>query len=118
MSHVLGSYLREKGWISVVVSGGEDSTDTTYTENKYMNTEKYRRGVAQPAVLCVKSDGTVLYAWASDPSTVSEPCNHACQLGFPTIPPFTFAMLYPSRTQCRRTGMEPSLVLCPQISGS
>lgn len=43
-------------------------------------TEKkgYEHGMAQPAVLVLQKDGTVLYKWAIDPGVVSQPAARCC----------------------------------------
>lgn len=67
---MLRNYLNEKGFISIHISGGENSTDSNfYKAHPYIS--KYKYGVAQPGVLCIKPDTTVLYEWAIDPNFVS-----------------------------------------------
>lgn len=70
-THVLRNYLDEKGLISIRVSGGENSTDSGFYK-VHPAIKKYKNGVAQPGVLCVKPDSSVLYAWAIDPAFVSQ----------------------------------------------
>lgn len=68
MPHTLRNYFAEKGMITIKISGGENATDE-YKDNKYFKAFKF--GVAQPGVLCVKPDASVLYSWAINPSSVS-----------------------------------------------
>ena len=70
MTHVLRNYLDEKGLISIRVSGGENSTDSGFYK-VHPKIKLYKHGVAQPGVLCVKPDASVVYTWAIEPSTVS-----------------------------------------------
>ena len=69
-THVLRNYLAEKGMIDIRVSGGENATDSALYK-VHPKIKLYKNGVAQPGVLCVKPDATVVYAWAIDPSVVS-----------------------------------------------
>jgi hypothetical protein len=56
--------------ISIRISGGENATDSGFYKI-HPEIKKYKSGVAQPGVLCVKPDASVLYAWAIDPKFVS-----------------------------------------------
>ena len=67
---MLRNYLDEQGLISIVVSGGENSTDSGFYK-VHPKIKYYKNGVAQPGVLAVKPDKTVLFAWAINPSFVS-----------------------------------------------
>ena len=69
-THVLRNYLNEQELINIRVSGGENSTDSGFYK-VHPKIKEYKHGVAQPGVLCVKPDKTVLYAWAINPSFVS-----------------------------------------------
>jgi hypothetical protein len=69
-THTLRNYLDEKGLISIRVSGGENATDSGFYK-VHPEIKKYKSGVAQPGVLCVKPDASVLYAWAIEPKLVS-----------------------------------------------
>ncbi len=63
MTHVLRNYLNEKGLITVQTS----------QDNKYF--KLYEHGVAQPGVLCVRPDASVIYSWAIIPSEVKSCMN-------------------------------------------
>jgi peroxiredoxin len=52
--HILAKYLRERGLLDVAIS-----------EKK-----GYEHGLAQPSILVIRSDGTVLEKWAIVPSKV------------------------------------------------
>lgn len=52
------------------MSGGENSTDSNFYK-VHPRIKQYKNGVAQPGVLCVKPDATVIYQWAIEPSVVS-----------------------------------------------
>jgi len=52
--HILAKYLKERGLLDVAIS-----------EKK-----GYEHGLAQPSILVIKSDGTVLEKWAIVPSKV------------------------------------------------
>ena len=69
-THVLRNYLNEQGLINIRISGGENATDSTFYK-VHPRIKNYKDGVAQPGVLCVKPDKTVLYAWAINPHFVS-----------------------------------------------
>lgn len=69
-THILRNYLNEKELISIKVSGGENSTDSGFYK-VHPAIKKYKHGVAQPGVLCVKPDASVLYAWAIDPKLMN-----------------------------------------------
>ncbi len=69
MTHVLRNYLDSKGFVSIRISGGENATDSSFYK-MHPRIKLYKHGVAQPGVLCIKPDSTVLYAWAIDPSAV------------------------------------------------
>ncbi len=73
MTHILRNYLAEKEMIDIRVSGGENATAFYKVHPKI---KQYKYGVAQPGVLCVKPDATVVYAWAIEPSTVSHWCSY------------------------------------------
>ena len=64
--HTLRNYLSEQGWIDVVITDAKKEPDV------YKKIKEYEFGVAQPAVLCIKPDKTVLYSWAISPSKVRE----------------------------------------------
>lgn len=66
-THALRNYLNEQGLINIRISGGENATDSSYYKF-HPKIKDYKHGVAQPGVLCVKPDKTVLYAWAINPS--------------------------------------------------
>ena len=68
MTHVLRNYLDEQGLISIRISGGENDPSKFYKNHPKIKLYKY--GVAQPGVLCIKPDNSVLYKWAIDPSLV------------------------------------------------
>lgn len=69
-THVLRNYLSEEGLITIRISGGENATDSNFYQ-VHPKIKHYKHGVAQPGVLCVKPDKTVLYAWAIDPSVMN-----------------------------------------------
>ena len=71
MTHVLRNYLDVQGLISIRVSGGENSDAKVYKVHPKIKLYKY--GVAQPGVLCVKPDASLLYAWAIEPTLVGLP---------------------------------------------
>ena len=64
------NYLAQEGLITIAVSGGENATDSWFYK-MHPKIKYYKNGVAQPAVLCIKSDGKVLYRWAIVPQLVS-----------------------------------------------
>jgi len=66
-THVLRNYLAEQGLITIRISGGENATDSNFYK-VHPKIKLYKHGVAQPGVLCVKPDKSVLYAWAIDPN--------------------------------------------------
>lgn len=66
-THTLRNYLDKEGLISIHISGGENATDSSFYQS-HPQIKHYKHGVAQPGVLCVKPDRTVLYAWAINPS--------------------------------------------------
>lgn len=70
VTHVLRNYLDEKGLISIRISGGENATDSGFYK-VHPKIKNYKYGVAQPGVLCVKPDASVVYAWAINPALVS-----------------------------------------------
>ena len=59
-SHTLRNYLEKQGWLNIRISFGE----------KYEKLGPYPNGLAQPGVLCMKSDKTILYQWAIIPAEV------------------------------------------------
>lgn len=63
VTHVLRNYLDEKGLVSIHITEGKNSDKSYY--------QPYEHGVAQPGVLVVKPDMSVLYSWAINPSEVS-----------------------------------------------
>lgn len=67
--HILRNYLDEKGMVSIRISGGENATDSGFYK-VHPKIKLYKYGVAQPGVLCVKPDASVLYSWAINPSVV------------------------------------------------
>lgn len=69
-THVLRNYLAEQNLINIRVSGGEGSTDSAFYK-AHPKIKHYKHGVAQPGVLCIKSDRTVLYNWAIDPNVMN-----------------------------------------------
>ena len=69
-THILRNYLAQEGLITIAVSGGENATDSRFYQ-VHPKIKYYKNGVAQPAVLCVKSDRKVLYQWAVVPQLVS-----------------------------------------------
>jgi hypothetical protein len=69
-THVLRNYLAEQDLITIRVSGGENATDSNFYQ-VHPKIKNYKHGVAQPGVLCVKRDRTVLYSWAIDPSSMN-----------------------------------------------
>ena len=69
-THTLRNYLNEKGLIEVKISGGENSTDSSFYK-VHPKIKHYKHGVVQPAVLCVDTQGNKLYAWAINPAFVS-----------------------------------------------
>ena len=72
MTHVLRNYLDSKGFISIHISGGDNASDSSYYQ-VHPHIKLYKHGVAQPGVLCIKPDSTVLYSWAIDPALVRMP---------------------------------------------
>ena len=68
---MLRNYLNEQGLINIRISGGENATDSGFYK-VHPKIKTYKHGVAQPGLLCVKPDKTVLYAWAIIPSLVCE----------------------------------------------
>jgi len=69
VTHVLRNHLDSKGYISIRISGGENSTDSNFYK-MHPRIKNYKYGVAQPGVLCIRKDLTVLYSWAIEPSVV------------------------------------------------
>eukprot|EP00731_Ephydatia_muelleri_P031582 Em0023g89a len=65
-THILRNYLAQEDLITIAVSGGENATDSRFYQ-VHPKIKYYKNGVAQPAVLCVKSDRKVLYQWAVVP---------------------------------------------------
>jgi peroxiredoxin len=61
--HVLVKELKQRGLLDVAIS----------------DRKGYEYGMAQPAVLVLGKDGTVLYSWAIVPSMVRQFLNSACQ---------------------------------------
>lgn len=78
--------MAKKGYIEVVLSGGEHSTEERFTKHKFIG--RYRYGIVQPGtythryntlvmvvipplgVLCITKDRDVLFKWAIDPQKV------------------------------------------------
>ena len=77
-THVLRNYLAQQGLITIAVSGGENATDSTFYQ-VHPKIKYYKNGVAQPAVLCIKPDRTVLYNWAIVPQLVSYLLRERCK---------------------------------------
>ena len=71
MTHTLRNYLKEQGLIEAKISGGENSTDSSFYK-VHPTIKLYKYGVVQPAVLCVDTEGKKLFAWAIDPKFVSD----------------------------------------------
>ena len=67
--HKLRDYLAEQELVKVCVTGGPDSKNTFYRENKYF--APYPKGVAQPAVLFVNKEGSNVFAWAQQPCVIN-----------------------------------------------
>jgi len=63
--HTLRNYLSEQGWIDIVITDAKKEPDV------YKAIKEYEFGVAQPGVLCIKPDKTVLYSWAIIPSKMN-----------------------------------------------
>jgi hypothetical protein len=57
--NLLAKHLKEKGLLDVAIS-----------DSQLYRLRGYKHGMAQPALLAIKSDGTVLYQWAIVPSLV------------------------------------------------
>ena len=55
--NVLAEDLRKKNLVNIAISD--------------MKLRRYKHGMAQPAVLVIQQDGTVLYSWAIVPRLVS-----------------------------------------------
>ena len=53
--------------IEVCITGGPG----TEKEDLYFKIREYPQGMTQPAILLVKTDGSVVYSWASRPVKVS-----------------------------------------------
>lgn len=68
--HKLRNYLSEEGLIDIVISGGENATDSGFYK-VHPKIKLYKWGVAQPGVLCVNSEKKVLYSWAINPSIMN-----------------------------------------------
>jgi hypothetical protein len=58
--HVLADHLKSKGLLDVAIS-----------DSQVYRLRGYKNGLAQPAVLVLGQDGTVMYRWAIVPSLVS-----------------------------------------------
>ena len=71
MTHTLRNYLKEQGLVEAKISGGENSTDSSFYK-VHPEIKHYKYGVVQPAVLCVDTEGKKLFAWAIDPKFVSD----------------------------------------------
>ena len=71
MTHTLRNYLKEQGLVEAKISGGENSTDSSFYK-VHPEIKHYKYGVVQPAVLCVDTEGKKLFAWAIDPRFVSD----------------------------------------------
>lgn len=63
--NVLANELKTKGLLEVAVS-----------DSQLFRLRGYKHGLAQPALLAIKNDGTVLYRWAIVPSLVSTRRRH------------------------------------------
>jgi hypothetical protein len=69
-AHVLRNYLAERDLINIRVSGVENQTEGKFYK-VYSNFRNYSHGYAQPGVLCMTPDRTVLYSWAIEPTTMN-----------------------------------------------
>lgn len=66
MSHKLRNYVAEQKYVEPVITGGPGTED----QDLYHEIRKYPEGVVQPAVLCIKPDGSVLFSWHIIPAKV------------------------------------------------
>lgn len=69
-THTLRNYLAEQGMITIRISGGENSTDSGFYK-VHPKIKLYKHGVAQPGLLCVKPDRSVVFSWAIEPSLMN-----------------------------------------------
>ncbi|KAK3896836.1 hypothetical protein C8A05DRAFT_39613, partial [Staphylotrichum tortipilum] len=58
--NLLAKHLKDKGLLSVAIS-----------DSQLYRLRGYKHGLAQPAMLVIKNDGTVLYEWAIVPSLMN-----------------------------------------------
>ena len=67
-SHVLRNYLSEQGMVSIRITGGGEHPSTFSKVHPFI--KLYPNGVAQPGLVCIKPDRSVLFSWAIEPSLV------------------------------------------------
>lgn len=65
-SHVLRNYLSEQGMVSIQITGGGEHPSTFSKVHPFI--KLYPNGVAQPGLVCIKPDRSVLFSWAIEPS--------------------------------------------------